>query len=139
MIVPRGIATFPYFPKRKFPTTMSMSTTTKTTSTKNARMLHKRHSANYTPHTPSPPARRQTIVPRVITTYQSLPDRRFLTTTNKTIMTTNKRRKLHKGNSAHSRFSHREADDSYQRDYDQQIHSQKVIPNGYDHGENDDE
>ena len=54
-----------------------------------------------------------------------------------TMMTTNKRRKLHKGLSNHARSSRWDTDDIYQRDYDQPIHSQKVIPDNYKHDNND--
>ena len=47
-------------------------------------------------------------------------------------MTKNKRWNLHKGHSHHGRSSFREADYSAQRDYDQPIQSQKLIPYNYD-------
>ena len=50
-----------------------------------------------------------------------------------TTMTKNKRWKLHKGQSTHARSSFWEADDSAQRHYNRPIHSQKVIPDDYDH------
>ena len=62
MLVPRGIATYPYFPKRRLPTTMSVATTT----TKNKVKSHKGHSAKYTPPTTAPPAGSQIIVPEVL-------------------------------------------------------------------------
>ena len=49
------------------------------------------------------------------------------------ITTTNKRWKSHKRHSTHTSSSFLEADDSAQRDYNQPIHSQKVIPDDYDH------
>ena len=55
------------------------------------------------------------------------------------IMTRNKRWKLHKGHSTHTWSSFREADDSAQRDYNQPIHSQKVIPDDYDRVDDDDD
>ena len=56
-----------------------------------------------------------------------------------TILTTNKKWKLYKVHSNHSCFSFREADDSAQRDYNQPIHSQKVIPDYYDREHDDNE
>ena len=135
MVVPRGVAAYPSFPERRFPTNMSATTMM----TKNRVKSHKGHSAKYTPHTPAPPNGRQIIVPRGITTYQSLPDRQFPMTMRAATMTTNKRRKSHKGNSTHARSSFQEADGSAQRDNDRPIHYQKVIPNDYDCNDDDDE
>ena len=47
-------------------------------------------------------------------------------------MTTNKRWKLHKGHSTHACSFLQEANDSALRDYDQPIHSQKVVPDDCD-------
>ena len=52
-------------------------------------------------------------------------------------MTKNKRWKLHKGHSTYAHSSSREADYSAHRDYEQPIHSQKVIPDNYE-GDDDD-
>ena len=128
MIVPRGIVTYPSYPKRRFQTTMRPKTMT----TKNMIKFHKGHSTNYTPPTPAPPARSNIIVPRGITAYQSLPYRRFRTTMKATTMTTNTRRKFQKGHSTHALSSRREADDSTQRNYNRPIYSRKVVPNDYD-------
>ena len=56
-----------------------------------------------------------------------------------TMMTKNKRWKLHYGHSTHARPSSLEADDSAHKAYDQPIHSQKVIPDNYYRNKNDDE
>ena len=92
MIVPIGIATHPYYSKRRFPITMSVTTTM----TKKTIKSHKGHSSKYTPPMPAPPAVRQMIVPIELTTYQSLTDERFPDSMNTTTMMTNKRRKSHK-------------------------------------------
>ena len=128
MTVPRAIATYPSFPERRFPTTMSATTTT----TRNTIKSHKGRSTKYTTSTPAPPDGMHMIVFIGITTYQSLPDRRLPMTMNAKTMITNNTRKLHKGHSTHAHSSHQEAYDISQRDYDQTIHYQKVIPNNYD-------
>ena len=135
MIVARGIANYPSFPERRFLTTMSVTTRI----TKKTINLHKGRSAKYTPPTPAPLTGRQIIVPRGIMTYQSLPDRRFPKTIKATTMTMNKRRKSHKGHSTHACSSLWEADYSAQRDYNRPIHSQKLIPDDYEHNGNNDE
>ena len=129
MIFPRGIANYPSFPERQFPTIMSATTTALT---KNMIKSHKGHSVKYTLPMPSPPSGRHMIVPRGITTYQSLPDRQFPTTMNTTTMPKNKRIKSHNKHSTHARSSLQEADDSAQRYYDRPIHTLKVIPDDYD-------
>ena len=129
MVLPRGIATYPSFPGSRLPTTMSMTTTM---TEKNRVQSHNGHSAKYTPPMPDPPAGRQIIVPRGITTYQSLAYRQFTTTMSTTTITTSERWNFHKWNSTHSRSSLRKAGYSAQRDYDWPIHSQKVIPDDYD-------
>ena len=134
MIVPRVIATYLYFPERRFLTTMSVKTMT----TKNRVKLHKGHSAKYTPPTPKPPVGRQIMVPIWIMAYQSLPDRRFTTTMSLTTMMENKRWKLHKLHSTHTRSSRQEADDSAQRDYDWPIHSPNLTADDYDRNDDDD-
>ena len=53
-------------------------------------------------------------------------------------MTNYKMWKSHKLHSNHALSSRQEADDSAQRDYDQPIHSQKVIPKNYDRDNDDD-
>ena len=135
MIMPRGIATYPSFPKRRFPKTMNGTAT----STKKRVKLHKGHSAKCTPPTTTPPARRQIMVPIEITTYQSLPERRFTTTMSATKMMTNKRSKSYKRHSTHARSSRREAGGSALRDYDGPIHYQKLIPDNYNRNNNNDE
>ena len=122
MIVPIGIETYPYLPKRRLPTAMR----TTTTAIKNRLKSHKGHSAKYTPPTPAPPTGRQIMLPRGITAYQLLHNRRFTTTMSATTMTMNKRWKLHKVHSTHARSSGREAYDSALRDYKRPIHSQNV-------------
>ena len=47
-------------------------------------------------------------------------------------MTKNNMWESHKGHFNHTRYSCRESDDIDYRDYDQKIHSQKVIPENYD-------
>ena len=96
MIVPRGIKIYPSLLERRFLTIVSATTTTMKKTIK----LHKWHSANDTPLTPTPFARRQMIVPIYIATYPSLPERQFLTTMRATRTMTNKRIKPHKWYSA---------------------------------------
>ena len=126
MIVPRGIATYPYFPKRRFPITMSA--TTAMTTTKKRVKSHKGHYAKYTPPTLATPFGRQIMAPRGITIYQYLPDRLLTMTTSTTTMTMNNMWKLHKGHPTHTRSSWQEADDSSKSYYDRPIHSQKWFP-----------
>ena len=54
-------------------------------------------------------------------------------------MTMNKRRKSQKGRSTYAQSYLQEADDSSQRDYNQPIHYQKVIPDDYERDNDDDE
>ena len=55
------------------------------------------------------------------------------------VMTKNKRWKSHKGHFTHAHSSFRKADDSAQKDYDQLIHSQKLIIDNYDRNDEDDD
>ena len=52
---------------------------------------------------------------------------------------TNKRINSHKGHYTHTRAFPWDADYSAQRDYNQTIHSRKVIPDDYDRNDNDEE
>ena len=84
---------------------------------------HKGNSAKYTPPTPTHTVRRQIIVPRGVTKYQSLPDRKLLMTMSVTTMTTNKR-EIRTNNTPPTPATLARR---------QMI----VIPEDYDHGDND--